>query len=124
MYEMQRHPMKHRPISIRECHKIMDWYQGKSRTLWCIEYPQVQWPSRLDWCMLGEAELSLRSRLNHPDNTLTAHQLWQQSEQNRRQAVIADYYLIEWPSDTFNQAPEHLYLWLLLNWVVHRRGRP
>lgn len=116
--------MKHRPVSIRECHKVMDWYLSKYRTLWCIEYPDVKWPDRLDWSQLGEAELSLRSRLNHPDNTLTAHQLWHQSEQNRRKLVIADYYLIEWPSDTFNLAPEHMYLWLLLNWVVHRRGRP
>jgi hypothetical protein len=113
--------MKHRHLSMRECHKVLDWYQSKYRTLWCIEYPEVHWPERLDWCLLAEAELSLRSRLNHTDNHYTAHQLWQQSEQNRRKLVITDYYLIEWPSDSFNLAPEHLYLWLLLNWVVNKR---
>ena len=114
--------MKHRPLSIRECHKVMDWYQSKYRTLWCIEYPEVNWPDRLDWCLLAQAELILRGQLNRDQARHTAHSLWQESELHKRDTVITDYNLINWPNHTFNLAPEEMYLWLLLNWVVNKRN--
>lgn len=102
----------------------MDWYRGKSRTLWCMEYPKVHWPDNLDWCLVAQAELTLRHKFNRVRPTHTPRTLWQESELHKRDTVITDYNLVEWPSERFNLAPEQMYLWLLLNWVVHRRGRP
>lgn len=116
--------MKYRHISIRECHKIMDWYRGKSRTLWCMKYPKVHWPENLDWCLLAQAELTFRNKFNRAKPVHTPRTLWQESELHKQDTVITDYNLVEWPSESFNQSPEQMYEWLLLNWVVHRRGRP
>jgi hypothetical protein len=99
----------------------MDWYLSKYRTLWCIEYPDVNWPAQLDWCLLAQAELMLRGQLNRDKARHTALTLWQESELHKRDTVITDYNLINWPNHTFNLAPEEMYLWLLLNWVVNKR---